>query len=596
MTGVVGGTAAGTTIDAMVDSLYREEWYETERRSLGEFGVGIAHHGEKDPQSDAIWCGDRVLGAIHGVVSNAEDLPWSTGELLREVVESPDAVLPELEGPFLLAAMDRDAGTTVIATDKAGSRPCYYAANDGLYFGSEIKPLVEHVGSPAVDHRAVSDLLMLGTVIGEKTILEDVRNLPPATYLTYDGGTVETTRYWYPDFRDDAEGNYVDGWIRRYEDALDDLTGTVEGRTGLWLSGGIDSRVAGAALRRIGADFETLTYENGLPGDNEVAPKVADRLGTDHRQITDATGSADEFVESLERCVECNDAMQSWAYVPALSFMYHGLADAVDVVMEGGTFLGEDVWSYYVENDVPPEETLYRKRKLLSAEQVASAVPSVDDPRKSLREEVALLGDEDNARRSRDVMRRMYSYLHRRSNAIQRSQVGTRAVSDGAMLNHVLNMPADQRMQTVPWTSGKIPLGVPPIKLRVVRELGMGLEEIAYQRTGVAPARSYWLHAAAFAGKQLAGRFADDAGGPYTTRYRRDERVRSFVDGLLDDARRRPFLEGDVIFDLRERILGGDSANLIPLAAIAGLELWLQRHVDPIDRSASAGSIDASVR
>ncbi len=592
MTGIVGGTATGPTVDAMVQSLYQESWYETDRRSLGTFGIGIAHHGEKDPRSDELWRGDRVLGALHGVISNAADLPWTKGELFRAVVDSPDDVLPELEGPFLIAAFDRESGTLRVATDKAGSRPCYYTSADGFYFGSEITPLIERLDGPSVDPLAVSDLLLFGTVIGEKTLLDGVHNLPPATYLTYDGDAVDATRYWYPSFDAETADDYVDGWIRRYEGAMDDLTGTIEGRTGLWLSGGVDSRVAGAALRRIGADFETLTYENGLPGDNREAPRVAERLGVEHRRISDATGSADEFVDSIERCVDCNDAMQSWAYMPALSFLYHGLADTVDVVMEGGTFLGEDVWSYYVENDVPPEETLYRKRKKLSADEVASMVPAVENPRDSIREEVSHLVDGDDARRSRDLMRRIYSYLHRRSNVVQRSQVGTRTVSDGPMLDHVVGMPDHLRMQTAPRTDGNIPLGVPPIKLRVVRQLGMGLDEIPYQRTGVAPSRSYWTHVAAFAGKQLVGRLGGDSAGPYTRRYRRDDRVRSFVDGLLDDARHRPFLDGDRVLELRDRVRSGDTDNLIPLAALSGIELWLQRHVD--GRSGQSTSARAS--
>ncbi|WP_246999268.1 asparagine synthase-related protein [Halosolutus gelatinilyticus] len=596
MTGIVGGTAAEPTIDAMLDSLYQEPWYAIERRSLEELGVGVAHHGAKDPQSSTIWGTDRVLGAIYGVVSNAAELPWTMEELLLAIVDSPDVALPKLEGPFLITAMDRRTGTIRIATDKVGSRPCYYTAESGFFFGSELKPLLERVGSPTVDRRAVSDLLLLGTVVGEKTLLEGVRNLPPATYLTYADGAVETSRYWYPEFSDDPDEDYVGGWIRRHDSAMGDLAGTVDGRLGLWLSGGIDSRVAGASLLRNGADFAALTYDNGLPGDNSVAPRVADSFGVEHRQVTDVTGSADEFIESVERCIDCNDAMQSWAFVPALPFMYHGLAETVDVVMEGGTFLGEGVWSHDIETGVSPAEMLYQKRRLLPADEVASLVPAIDDPRRSLRSEVEHLGEYSNARQLRDAIQRIYAYLHMRSNVVQRSQVGTRTISDGAFLNHFLEMPVEQRMQTVPGTNGKIPFGVPPLKLRVTRELGAGLDEIPYQRTGVAPSRSYWLHTAGFVGKQLANRLTSDSPGPYLAQYRRSERVRSFVDELVDDARDRPFFDGDELLALRDRIRSGKSDNLTPLAAVTGLERWLQRHVDPLERPAAPQPASASTR
>lgn len=579
MPGVVGGTVDEETLDSHLRALYREDWYESTARTTDGMGGAIVHHGTKDRNSDELWCEDGRLGLLHGVISANRGEPLTTGELFRGVLERPDDILPDLEGPFALAAIDTEANLVRLATDKAGSRPCYYTAQNGFYFASEVKPLLEPLDDIEINVQAVSDLLAFGTVYGEKTLVEGVHNLPPATYLTYGDGDVSTERYWYPTFEASSPSSYVDDWLGTYQRATVDVIDTVDDQLGLWLSGGLDSRVAAAVLDRAGCEFEAFTYANGERGNRRIAARVADQLDVPHRSISPA--STEQFIESIRQCIDVNDAMQSWGYVPALSYMFHQLADDVDVVLEGGTFLGEDVWSYHTSNDISPVETVYHKRSWLSEEAVSTLVADPVDPKRSVRMELRHCRANAAGDRSLDAMRRAYSYHHMRSNVIQRSQAGTRVVSDGAVLNHVLNMPDEHRMRTVPGTAGRLPLGVPRIKLEVMRCLDDGLDDIPYQRTSAPPTAPLWRHVVGFYAGQLRDRLTADRQETKLRRYRTDRRVARFLDGLIEDACERPFLDGDAVRCLRDQVRDGDSDNVISFAALTGLELWLQRHVDP---------------
>jgi asparagine synthase (glutamine-hydrolysing) len=591
MTGFVGGTEGKPLVETMGQTLYWEDWYETRWRQGDDAAVGVAGHGDKDGPTNRVWGEDGRLGVLYGVLSNESARSTPSAELFDAVLQRPAQVLPELEGPFALAAIDEDEGRVVLATDKVGSRPCYYANGAEFALSSELSPLVPLQEQPEVDMRAVADLLCYGAVFGEKTLLEGIDALPPATYLTYEDDTVETTRYWYPSFRSTDGTGYVDGWLDRHRTAIDDVAATIDDDLTLCLSGGIDSRVTAGALRRADCEFDTITYATGEGGNRELASQVADRLDVSISEVSRGARSGAELVEGIRKCVFAADAMASWGFVPAIPFLFNDLADVTDIVMEGGTYLGEDIYSYYTGNGVPPARTLYEKRHLLSADEVTSIVTGAVEPRRSLREVVDETRAADPGDCSVDAMRRLYAYLHMRSTIPLRSQAGTRIVSNGPFIDHVLAMPDRYRLGTVPSTDGDVPLGVSRIKLEAVRGLGQGLETVPYERTGVSPARPFWLHVLGAGAKELSSSLRPSPPSGYLERYLTDSRVQSFIDNLVDDAGTRSFFNADALDSLRDNVDSG--RNMIPVAAVVGLELWLQHHVDGRCEAGVASAVSA---
>lgn len=578
MTGFVGGFATGSELASLAGKLYQEPWYQTRRTADRDAGLALIDHGTQDSAANLLWQGNSELAVIYGVLSNTGDAPADLNDLVPALLANPRAILPELEGPFALAAVDTGSSRVVLATDKAGSRPIFYVDGVPFVFASEVKALISYCEEPSVDVAAVADMLQMGWVVGPKTLVSGVDNLPPATVLVYEDGETTVQQYWRPSFDRYPTTEYPDSWLSAFVESVDDVAETVEEQLSLWLSGGIDSRVAAGALARTGHSFDTLTYRNGTGRDPDIAAAVADCLNAEHTLVE--TESPDGFVTGVQRAIDVTDGLMAWSSFVNLSTAFSGIYERADVVMEGGTFMGEDIWSHALRSEDAPAIVLRNKKRNLPTARVKDLLTAPVDPLNSLRAEVDATGRDSPRQQTLHGMRRLYAYSHMRSNVVQRSQVGTRVLSHGAVLDAAVGIPDALRMKTVPGTRGRVPAGVPKLKLAVTRRLNNGLERIRYDRSNCPPAAPYLAHVAGFGLTELFDRLVDSDGHRYRDWYRTNATVRSFIDDTIEEAAERPFLNGAVVRELRSEIRGGSRDSIAPLAALTAVELWLQRYLD----------------
>lgn len=584
MTGIIGGRRTGSELTALLDNFHYEPWYETSRAESERSGFALVDHGSRDPRSNELWENDRYQAVVYGIISNRDELSWTMAEIVSRIFHRTDEMLSELEGPFLIACHDRKADRFCVATDKLGSRPCYYTNQREFQFSSKVSALLPAVTDPTINRDGIADLLLFGAPLADHTLVEEIHALPPATVLKYDDGDVSTNRYWYPHQlsytdTDRSSKRYVRDWIDEYQRSVENITKSIEGDFGVWLSGGIDSRTAAIALQNEEQSFKTFTYETRFQSDQPVAREVANALGVRNYQVN--SGPPEKLRTGIKKAIEINDGMQAWTHIVALPFMMHELSEFSDVVMEGSRFLGEDVWTYPIQNGESPTEMLLHKKGQLPEERVEKLV-GVSNPASSLQKDLEQANARSLPRRLQilDAMRRYYGYTHMRSNVIQRSQVGTRVVSDGSVVNMVLNMPDDLRMQTIPGTQGKVPYGVPKIKLEVMRELNNKATEVRYQRSMVKPDKPLRHHVAGFFAREVKEKIVSPPHHPYLNAYREQPAVREFLNGLLNDAKQRDVFDAEEITRLQGRVLNGDSKNITPIAAITGVEYWLQTYLD----------------
>ena len=104
-----------------------------------------------------------------------------------------EACVTRLRGMFAFALWDRNRSTLLLARDRLGVKPLYYALlPDGmLVFGSELKALLAHGGLRRdIDPCAVEEYFALGYVPEPRTIFTAARKLPPAHTLTVRRGAV----------------------------------------------------------------------------------------------------------------------------------------------------------------------------------------------------------------------------------------------------------------------------------------------------------------------------------------------------------------------------------------------------------------------
>ncbi|WP_049898770.1 asparagine synthase-related protein [Halococcus agarilyticus] len=593
MTGFVGGTVVGSTLDSLVDELHHEPWYERERFEEGTTGLGFLHHGAKDPAGHTTWQGDGRAGIVHGAISNVDRLGVCPDEVFERVLDDT-SFLAELDGPFVIACLDAHAGRLVVATDKLGTRPCYYAHDDGVVLGSSLAALLPAIDAPAVDEHAVSDMLLLGNVWGERTLVEGVSALGPATVLEYDDAGVDLARYWKPDYDSAPRRGYVAELVRQYRQAMADVSTTVDGELGLWLSGGLDSRSMAAELRQhAGRTFDSLTtytYDaNPKGGGNpEIAARVASVLDVDN---TEVELDPDTFLDIIEESVDLVDGMLRWSSLLNLSTVFSLPNDGTNVLMEAsgqGELIGQHPRQYHFTHTDSVVEGLMMSEAMVDASAVDALLTANVDPKRSLRESGRRSAERTTEKRLLDVnYTNYYSRMAFASNEIMRSQVGTRVpFAHGDFLEHTARLPIEYRMGTFPLTKGAIPYGMTRPKHALARSHVGELSRIPYERTGLGPVWPYPAQLAGFVCKtgvsRLRSNIAYGGGKTPDEWYRQHPAFRAYIDELLDDACQRSLFRAEAIRRLQRQHHQREANHVTTLvAAITTVELWLQRNLDP---------------
>lgn len=587
MTGIVGGAVTGTALRDLLADMHSEAWYDRVRLEAAPFGIGLVTHGDRDPGGSTAVDAGSTVGAVHGAITNLPRLGWSHEEACRRVIEDPTGTLPALDGPFLIVTADADTGRLVVATDKLGTRRCHYVDDGRFLFGTSVAPLLAGVPEPTVDPRGVTDLVAVGQVWGGRTLVSEVSSMPPGAALVYEEGEVTVQRYWRhgPDAGDPPTTRKL---AEEYRRAVRDVAATIgEGpEVGLWLSGGLDSRTLAAELSRH-HDLRTYTYDANPPtGDNpELAGRVAELLGISNEP---ARLAADGFVPALGEGVAAVDGMVPWATFMNVAATY-GLEHQPDLLFEGsgqGGLLGNDVWRSDLERANSPADALYRSQHAVTPDAARDLLAVDVDPMRTYREETAASDAGGFDGRVIEAYRRnFYPYGEFASNAVTRTQAGTRVpVADGDFLQLVSRIPREARTRAVPFTRGRVPYGTARYKLGLTRELDGGLELVPYERTGVAPVRPLWQHAAGFVVTTAIARLRGEAtygGGTLAGQwYRENRRLRTRVDGLVDDVCDRPWVNEDAVRDRQLAHLAGEEDYSTPLSALTTAELWFQSTLD----------------
>jgi asparagine synthase (glutamine-hydrolysing) len=591
VTGVLGGTVIGAPFRTMTAAMQHESWYEIERFENGGCGLGLVHHGETDALGSASWEGSDRAGVVHGALVGREHAT-NTGDFVERVLDAPRETLRDVDGSFALACVDFAENRFVLATDKLGTRPCYYAVEDGLVFGSSVAAVLSQLDDPQVNEQGVSDLLMMGSMWGEKTLVEGVRALAPASVLEYDDGEASIERYWKPDYESAPTDGYIDDLIDVYGTTMADAATTMDGNVGIWLSGGLDSRTLTAELADHRDTFDSLTaytYDaNPRGGGNpELAGEIASRLGID---IETVELTPDRFLPVMDDAIDRTDGMVGWATLLPLSATYN-LPDAdIDIMLEGagqGGLTGHHLRRRHLERTDSAVDSMYQSEAAVGRSTVRSLMTADIDPLDSFR---AAVERSDETQQKHVILDAHFANHYGRdeyaSTRLAQTKTGVRApIVHETLIEHAARLPTAYRMGTIPFTDGYVPHGVTKPKLALTRATGNGMASVRYERTGVAPKHSYPVHVAGFVTTTSLGRLrsATTYGGERLPDlwYRAHDGLREHLDDLLAGACERPFLDGDEIRRLRREHLAGEANHMTGvLSGVTTLESWLRRHLD----------------
>jgi asparagine synthase (glutamine-hydrolysing) len=192
-----------------------------------------------------------------------------TEVLVHLYEEKEERCVESLSGMFSFAIWDGKRRKLLLARDRIGIKPLYYAYNGkGLAFASEPKALLQ---LPWVDRRfdpqALSHYLSYDFIPAPFCIYADMKKMPPGYKVVYQNGALRCERYWDLDLRDRFDGNLDEEelceliWGEFCRVVKTHLISDVP--LGVLLSGGIDSTSVLAALRYEGVD-DVKTFSIGF--------------------------------------------------------------------------------------------------------------------------------------------------------------------------------------------------------------------------------------------------------------------------------------------------------------------------------------------
>ncbi|MBI2524704.1 MAG: asparagine synthase (glutamine-hydrolyzing) [Candidatus Rokubacteria bacterium] len=215
-----------------------------------------------------------------------------------------------LRGMFAFALWDARAGRLVLARDRLGIKPLYYAETPaGLVFGSELKSILRVPGfERTVDVEALCAYLRYGYVPDPLSIFRRVRKLPPGHVLVAAPGTApEVHAYWDPVPFFEASRQAPGAW--RPEELRERLADSVRSHLvsdvplGAFLSGGIDSSAVVALMAaELGRSVKTFSIGFAEPSFNELpwARLVSARFATEHHELVVEPQSLDLLARIVE--------------------------------------------------------------------------------------------------------------------------------------------------------------------------------------------------------------------------------------------------------------------------------------------------------
>lgn len=242
-----------------------------------------------------VWleCNGEIYNAAE-IRSRFQDYPYRSHSDVETIVplylERGADAIAELDGMFGLAIWDRRTRTLLLARDRAGEKPLFYArVGQEILFASELQCILRHPDIIRdLDDVAVAEYLRLGYVPEPRTMFRSIRRVEAGTYIRFTEQGKETVRYWDPESFSVVSSRFSEAIeeARRLMERAVEKQVMSDVPVGVFISGGLDSSIlATLAAKFIGVDrvhtFSAQFAEESFDESGDAA-LLAERIRTRH--------------------------------------------------------------------------------------------------------------------------------------------------------------------------------------------------------------------------------------------------------------------------------------------------------------------------
>ncbi|HEY5705676.1 MAG TPA: asparagine synthase (glutamine-hydrolyzing) [Terrimicrobiaceae bacterium] len=305
-------------------------------------------------------------------------------------------------GMFAFAIWNASRRELFLARDHLGIKPLYYVTlGNRLLFASEIKALLQDPNCARnVDHDSLAELFTFRFVPSPKTLLKEIKKLPPGHSMLATRAGIEIKSFWNRIPIPRTKWREVE-LIEEYQSLLEDavrLQLRSDVPLGLFLSSGIDSGVLLALMSKYSSgpvQAFTIGFEEGeRTNEVEDAKEMASMFGAEHSFMTvsaqDYMRYYDRYMWDLEEPVG-NETAAAFYFVAKIT------RERVKVALTGQG--ADEPWAGYNRYLGVKLSNAYRRMPSLITDHVAPLVAKMPGRMERLKRGVESLAEPDTLTR-----------------------------------------------------------------------------------------------------------------------------------------------------------------------------------------------------
>ena len=233
-----------------------------------------------------------------------------TEVILNAYREYGEDCVNHFNGQWAFAIWDEREQKMFLSRDRAGVRPLFYTqTSDSFLFASEVKALLAYPDvTREIDPCGMDQVFTFWVNLPPRTVFKNISQLPPGHSLTVQGRTIRLKQYWhvsYAGIEERPNGNekaLAEELLHLLYDATR-IRLRSDVPVGAYLSGGLDSTLTTALVRKIAKDrlrSFSISFEDAEFDESSYQQEASAFIGTQHSNIV---CSRDDIATSLPEVI-----------------------------------------------------------------------------------------------------------------------------------------------------------------------------------------------------------------------------------------------------------------------------------------------------